>query len=397
MITLHNNYIFLPNFKKEKKTQPSKNSTKNTIQINIQKNIYEYILDIFGIPLKKEILETRFQINCTYKLVINNASYNVNFIINNVAQYVYLDIGVNGKTKTQVIHALEHIQEKMNSSKIEDNYIMIVSYDSISEYYCNKAYPKLNELERNLRKLLFSTYTVNFGVDYYKTTINTEIQNKAKKIIKSKGNKEAKEIKNLKKFFYSTEFSNIQKILFTKEYTKLEEDKKNEFLLKNENLTLLSNEELKNAFHEFSPKSDWDRLFAYKVNISNIEELLEEIRKSRNNIAHCKEFYKNEYLSFNKNANSLNSAIKKAIKITEEDDFDEKNMETLRNTLINMSSIIHQLQESIQEPLKTMKFDINSSISSFYETSKFLKSELKKTHDLYFSKPENKDNKKGDL
>ena len=69
---------------------------------------------------------------------------------------------------------------------------MIVSYDSVSEYYCNKAYPKLNKLERNLRKLLFNTYTVNFGVDYYQKTVSPDLQKKIKGVIQAKGNEEKK-------------------------------------------------------------------------------------------------------------------------------------------------------------------------------------------------------------
>ena len=131
-----------------------------------------------------------------------------------------------------MVNALEYIQNKIIGSGIEDNYIMIVSYDSISEYCCNKAYPKLNKLERNLRQLLFSNYTVNFGSDYYQTTISPELQVMIKGVIQAKGNEEKKNIERLKKFFYSMEFSDIQTLLFTKKWTKLEEDSKSEFLSK---------------------------------------------------------------------------------------------------------------------------------------------------------------------
>ena len=41
-------------------------------------------------------------------------------------------------------------------------------------------FSRLNELERNLRKLLFNVYIVNFGVDYFNTTINGDIQSDVK-------------------------------------------------------------------------------------------------------------------------------------------------------------------------------------------------------------------------
>ena len=54
--------------------------------------------------------------------------------------------GVSGKTTNQVISAIEYIQDKIVGSNIEQEYVMVVSYDSVFEYYCNKAYPKLNKL-----------------------------------------------------------------------------------------------------------------------------------------------------------------------------------------------------------------------------------------------------------
>ena len=85
---------------------------------------------------------------------IKNTMYEVIFTIYNITRYSYLDICVRGKTTYQVVSALEYIHDKIIGSDIERDYIMIVSYDSVSEYYCNKAYPKLNKLERNLRKFL---------------------------------------------------------------------------------------------------------------------------------------------------------------------------------------------------------------------------------------------------
>ncbi len=87
-------------------------------------------------------------------------------------------------------------------------------------------------LERNLRKLLFNTYTVNFGVDYYQKTVSPDLQKKIKGVIQAKGNEEKKQIERLKKFFYSMEFSDIQTLLFTKKWTTVEEESKAEFLSK---------------------------------------------------------------------------------------------------------------------------------------------------------------------
>lgn len=374
MAVLHNDYIFLPKTKKEDSYISSKD-TDDTIRIQMRKNVLLYIKSIFGEPISKDKENIMFKIIYTYEIEIKNIIYEVIFTIHNITRYSYLDICVSGKTTNQVVSALEYIQDKIASSDIEQDYVMIVSYDSVSEYYCNKAYPKLNKLERNLRKLLFNTYTVNFGVDYYQKTVSPDLQKKIKGVIQAKGNEEKKQIERLKKFFYSMEFSDIQSLLFTKKWTKVEEESKAEFLSKHEKLTELSEEEIRTAFDMFSPKSDWERLFADKIDNSEIENMIETVRSTRNDIAHCKFFYKEQYNTFNKVVTDLNHLILKAIQLTEEKDFAHKQAESFRIALAGIADRLAQFQKNIQD-------SISSSLQSF----SLAMNEWKKSFDVNIGK-----------
>lgn len=378
IIVLHNNYIFLPKAKKEESFTSSKD-TDGTIHLKMEKNVLSYIRSIFGKPISKDAENIMFKIIYTYEIEIKNIKYDVIFTIHNITHYSYLDICVSGKTTNQVINALEYIQDKIVGSDIEKRYIMTVSYDSISEYYCNKAYPKLNKLERNLRKLLFNTYTINFGVDYYQKTISPDLQNKIKGVIQAKGNEEKKQIERLKKFFYSMEFSDIQALLFTKKWTGIEEENKAEFLSKHEKLTELSEEELRTAFEKFSPQSDWERLFADKINNCEIEKMIEMVRSTRNDIAHCKFFYKEQYTAFNEAVILLNHLIIKAIKLTEEKDFVQKQAEPFRIALASIADTLAQFQKRINET-------IYDSITIPLKTFSLAMSEWKKTYNTSFIK-----------
>lgn len=365
MIILHNNYIFLPKVKKEDSSKSAYKDDDNTIHLKIEKNVLSYIKSIFGEPISKDTENIVFKIIYTYDMEIESIRYDVVFTIHNITSYCYLDICVSGKTTNQVVIALEYIHNKIVSSEIEKRYIMIVSYDSISEYYCNKAYPKLNKLERNLRKLLFNTYTVNFGVNYYQTTVSPDLQNKIKGVIQAKGNEEKKQIERLKNFFYSMEFSDIQALLFAKRWTKIEEDTKAEFLSKNEKLNELSEEELRIAFDKFSPQSDWERLFADKIDDIEIEKMIEIVRATRNDIAHCKFFYNDQYLYFNETVNILNRSIIKAIKLTEEKDFVEKQAESFRIALSGIADTLAQFQKQMKE---TINKSLTVALQSFSAT-----------------------------
>ena len=361
MTLLHNSYIFLRKDKKEDISAQPKDAD-GAVHYKAGKSVFSYIKSIFGEPVRKDTENMVLKIIYTYEIEFEGIKHDVEFTLYNVTGYTYLDLCVSAKTTKQAVNVLEYIQEKISSSDIEKQYIMIISYDAISEYYCNKAYPKLNKLERNLRKLLFNTYTVNFGVDYYQKTISPDLQNKINGVIKAKGNEEKKQIERLKKFFYSMEFSDIQALLFTKKWTRMEEESKSEFLLKNEKLSELSEEELRKAFDRFSPQSDWERLFADKIDHCEIEKLIEIVRSMRNDIAHCKFFYKEQYLTFNETVGILNRSIIKAIKLTEEKDFAEKQVESFRVALADIANSITEFEKRMKE---TILNTVNNVVQSF--------------------------------
>jgi len=239
----------------------------------------------------------------------------------------YLDITVEGEEESAIIKCLEEVQDKLLNSGIRDNYIAIISYDAISEYYCNKMVVKLNEFERNLRKLLFNIYILSFGKEYYQATLPSDLQNKIKgridstskehiKLLKEEyavNKEQATEVARLQLFFYSLEFGDILNFLFEPRSTEYDKKATENFLSKHSDL----------------PKSDWDRFFSDKIKKDNIKELINEIRKYRNSVAHFKLFYNKDYTECNKKVTELNNAIIKAIRMTEEIDFSKKNAQML--------------------------------------------------------------------
>lgn len=345
---LQNSYIFLKNpYAKDEKAD--NRSEDGTVVLTIGKNLYSYIKASFPTVSKDDGYGNFYKRKYATALQFGKVTCQVEFIITEVVDTKYLDVVVKGNTKAQIVKCMEHIQYTLLTSGVRERYIDIVSYDAVSEYYCNKIYPKLNTLERNLRKLLFNIYIVNFGRDYYKATITEELQGKIKGVInvdsskeekdhikadyKTATKKEAEEVERLQRFFYSFEYNDIQKLLFTPSWTSSDEAIKMKFLDEHKDLSELSDEELREAFSKYVPRSDWERFFSNKINISDIKELIEQIRLYRNSVAHFKFFYKAEYDECNKLVNRLNSAIVKAIKITEDKDFAEKNAETLSETL----------------------------------------------------------------
>lgn len=389
---LKNSYIFLENLYaiKENKRTTLKDGT---MILSKSRNVHFYIKELFpsmnivddiGIFYKKRYIGT---------WEFGDIICNVEFVVTEVTDTIYLDLLVKGKTKNQIVKCIEEIQNKLLTSGIREEYIDIISYDSVSEYYCNKIYPKLNSLERNLRKLLLNIYTVNFGIDYYKTTIDEELQSKIKAVVgkdtkksnkqiksdyKTNTSNEAEEIARLQRFFYSFEYNDIQNLLFTPRWTGIDEINKSNFLKEHTDLSQLTDEELRKAFSDYVPKSDWERFFSNKITLNNISDMIDTIRVHRNTVAHFKFFYKKDYDECNILINNLNTAIIEAIKITEDKDFTDKNAEilseALKSVLAKLDEFTKVFMEKAQSKLTTIIVPAVDMISRAVQESNLVKS-----------------------
>jgi hypothetical protein len=339
-LQLQNSYIFIPNpYKKH---------------VDVEHSFISLFKNVFPTAVKTPKHRNFFKSEYTYTAEFDGNNIEAKFLIHEVVGKYYLDVVVTGKSKAHLVEDLLYIQAAIEKSNIPQNYIEIISYDAISEYYCNKIYPKLNELERNLRKLLFNTYVVNFGLSYYQTTISGDMQNKIKSVIQAKGNEEKKEMERLQNFFYSMDFADIQQMLFVPHWTDVDENAKIDFLKSHEDLSKLTDDKLRKAFSEISPKSDWERFFADKMDVDITQSLINKIRRSRNSVAHCKLFYQAEYTDCNKAIGKFNKAIKSAITVTEVKDFSEKNSESMKKAFASVAKQFEEFKKSMAEALLPM-------------------------------------------
>lgn len=355
---LQSSYIFLENPYK-KPTKQKKNSDKNVIVVDLGKSVYDFICNTFPDVTGSRNTDNPFKRECSLTIKFGSVECTAIFIINEVRENTFLDIIVGGKSKTQAIKCLEYIQALLLASGIDEYYIPIISYDAISEYYCNKIFGKLNSLERNLRKLLYNIYIVNFGVQYYQATISKELQDEIKKNIRAKGGAEKKEIERLQNFFYSLDYGSLQKMLFTPSWTDIDQEEKDKFLSENTDLSTLSDKELRNKFLKFTPKSDWERFFSEKIKIENIEQLIKDIGLFRNKVAHVKFFSKKDHDECAKAVSCFNKAVLNAIKITESKDFTEKNTVYLKSALKDFAETIENFRNTIMKSFKPILYNIS--------------------------------------
>lgn len=361
------------------------------------KSIEDYILHIFP-DLKRVDIDAGLY-KKTYDCSVNYKEYNykVTFVLNCVLDIRYLDISVEGKSKVNIIKCLSYIQQLLLQSGLKEQYIAIITYDSISEYYCDKLYKKLNMLERSLRKLFFNVYILNFGKDYYETGIDSRLRNETKGRVKQDksqyadirknynvNSKTAIAIQGIQNFFYSLEFSEIEKLLFTPNWTEFDEKEKEKFLKKHNDLSKLTDKELRDAISQFSPKSDFDRFFSDKFPTSEVKELIEKIHNYRNIIAHVKIINENDYKVCNQLMTKLNYLINNAIKTTEDKDFYERNFENIHRSIQIVVEKIEYISKKFQNYFQSENYKRIKKISDEIEKSRSVKlssliSEMKKT------------------
>lgn len=261
-------------------------------------------------------------------------------------------------TKVNNISNIESIDEKINKL-MKNNYIVITSYDCISEFYCNKIYKKLNNFERKLKELIFDIYTFSYGMNYYDRNFSDELKQKVKQMRDKSISTDEKNIEQLKQSLYELDYNDIMKLLFTPRW--LLDDEKDKFnLIEKIDNDNVSSEELKEYIENIRPKSDWDRLFLPQIGeISNIEESIDDLRKLRNRVAHCKFFRKEHYEECLELLNILNKHINKALKIVMNIDFQKLNAQYASDEL-------HKALGTLQESLSAMSKSIsNMMLESF--------------------------------
>lgn len=159
------------------------------------------------VEVSKNLQDLFYKI-CKGKFIIylNDCSnYEIKYKFTCVNSSYYLDLSVEIEQEENGILILEEINKLLveNKNAINKDYIIIKSYDRISEFYCNQIYPKLNRFERKLRKLLYLIYTGRFEKDYFKKTTSEELQSTIKGKIKSKETNKKK-----KEFDYAQVFLN---------------------------------------------------------------------------------------------------------------------------------------------------------------------------------------------
>lgn len=369
-----NSYIFLKRSKKEKNTLRK----DNAITINLPPSFMSLLKKSFK-NIKFDNKNSDFINSGSIMVKKRKKEIEVQFKYYSVWGNYYLDIIINSSNITTTLNTLNEINETLiaKNNYFDEHYVSIISYDYISEYYCNKLFPFLNEFERKLRKVLFNIYTLKFNLNYYSVIPSKELQDNIEKKTKQL-NKELNRLNNdnvsgndglIKYWFYSLDYSDIDKLLFTKYISSEDESKVQEFLTNNKDLTKIDDNELRKKFELLKSRTDWERFFKNKKIDDNFQEILNKIRIFRNNIDHCKFVGKRQYDECLKLLKQNIESLDTAISVTEEEDFINKNLELQLESIDRISKMLSEVVDTYKPLMESLELitqpmtDLNKKVS----------------------------------
>ncbi len=286
----------------------------------------------------------------SFELDIEENTYTLNYRFSNKKNdiyHLYIEFHASPAKEAEV---LNEVNKKLNGPDIKKKFNLIVAYDEVSEYYCGKISQKFGKSERLLRELIFLIMIKTFGAEWGKKTIAKEMLNNVK--ASAGGLNEAQIIETV---LYEMTIAQLEDYLF-KPYSGLEKNPELEEEFNKVDISELSETEKTNWLKIVQKRSLWDDYFVdYGLDIENMKQDLENIRKYRNKVAHNKKFSKEDYDYSRKLLNSFNKTLSSAISNIEERDFAHTDWRvSYKNTVNMISNMINIISEEMQESLDAL-------------------------------------------
>jgi len=263
----------------------------------------------------------------------------------------------------------------INNIKKSDFYL-IITYDEVSEYYCNKLYPHLQKFERLLRQLVYIIITKAFGALWVDKTISKEAVNELKKKITccygSMNNKVRRDEKIIEEALHHLDVSELETFLFGDRRDVEPNYIIDEVLTENASCKM-NKEEILEIINKGRSKSLWDRYLLNYVPIENPRDKIVEIRHERNKVAHSKQFSLNEYKNAKKILDEFNSCLQEAMKSIDNMRYESKIIsDTLSGLSLSLSQHIKtmELARKSVSPALSQLADISLTVATLYNPIK---------------------------
>lgn len=322
--------------------------------------------------------------NNSFSVKPNRSEYVVNYQISyssystaeSSSKFYCVEFKYEHSRKDRTAEVLNYASRLLTSCDEASWYHLIILVDEVSEYYCNKSFPKFQKFERLLRQLIFIIVVKAFGSLWVEKTISENKRKDLKRIISQhypnlSKNKVLRDEKIIDEALYHMDISDLENFLF-KESRDIDPSMLIDSDLSPELIVDMNKDEIIKIIEKGRLKSLWDRFFASIIFIDKPENIIEELRLLRNKVAHSKQFNLEDYEKVEKLNNQFIPLIEKAIEEIEmiryEPLFTSDILSGISNALLKFANMSERIGRMVA-PAVSQLADIGLTASKMIQDS----------------------------
>lgn len=215
---------------------------------------------------------------------------------------------VNSKQRiSNTAKYIEEFNNKLDGIEYKKYFYLLKAYDGLSEYYCEKLYPRYAYYERRLRYMVLLMVTKAYGGMWIKNTFNKDLVDS----VTQTGRKSISKM-SLETPLEYFELQQLEDYLFLSPVTDM-----NRFVdeeLTRQKLEQLDKEDVYNLIEKAkNPPCLWERVFSNIGNKKKWQEAMGDVHNNRNSVAHHKTVSSEEYKKTVKQLKCIDTMIEEAI------------------------------------------------------------------------------------
>ena len=238
----------------------------------------------------------------------------------------------------------------------------------MSEYFCNRAYPKYQHLERQLRHLVFKVVTKAYGELWTSNTLSKDLKKTLKDEVRSRTGSSREDVLIEEALHEMTMTQMIDYLFFGPVEINMPEYLDDFY--SNNKLQDLSKNELITLIEKSRRRSVWNMFLAKDIDIDEPKGKLMFLRNNRNNVAHCKKFHYYDYTKSIEYINLFVPKIEEAIEnATIPDSISAKDVVLgFGDFAINLANTAIKIGETLSPALIKLS-EVCTSVAQAFQTS----------------------------
>lgn len=221
--------------------------------------------------------------------------------INNEKERLFLIILDSiGQEEEKSLESLRIISRTIRRHVKESNiqFTENVIWDEVSQYYCKKGYPIVNEIENLMRKLIYLFIIRNVGSTWLSNSSPDEFRSKIK------SNAQRSKVQTIEEnILYEADFIQLSELLFTPYST----------ITVSELYTKIQKENDIAKLRGHLPKSNWQRYFELHIKFDKLDAEWSKLYSLRNMIAHNKLINKGDFENLQNLSQKIRTVLSEAI------------------------------------------------------------------------------------